>query len=917
VPGLGTLYGLGGATTHLMDLQHSDLIVIQGSNFAENHPIGFRFAMMAKERGATIVHVDPRYTRTSALADLYIPIRSGTDIAFTGGLINYVLSNDAYFEDYVLPYTNATYLVHPDFRDTEDLDGLFSGFDPQTKEYDPKVWRYELEDDAPSRAGEGDASVHEGGKRPKRDPSLQHPRCILNVIKRHYARYTPEMVERITGAPQDAFLKLARLLVENSGRERTAVYAYAMGWAQHTVGVQNIRAAATLQALLGNTGRPGGGIMALRGHASIQGSTDIATLYDNFPGYLKVPTLEKNETDFASWTKNHTMRSGRWAGFPAYAVSFLKAWYGDAARRENDWAFANLPLNTGDHSDLPMFFDMKDGGVEGLVLYGQNPAVGGQNAALQRGAMERLKWMVVRDMFETESAAFWKREGADPAAIGTEVFFLPAAGVAEKAGTFTNTMRLVQFHEKAVDPPGDANSDLTFTYDLGKRLKALYADSTRAIDRPIQQITWDYESDDPRERALGEPGVEKVMREINGYRVASGEHLRGADQIRDDGSTVCGAWVYSGMFPEPGANLTRRRTTDPANPASPEWAWSWPNNSRTLYNRASADPDGVPWSERKKLVWWDDAAGRWRGLDAPDFPLHTAPSYRAPLEARGEAAIDGNTPFAMLEYGRSEIFGVNGTADGPLPTHYEPRESPVGNALYPKVQFNPVLKEWRRRDNPYHAIADEKYPIVITSYRLTEHHASGVMTRRLPWLAELQPEMFCELSPELAVEKGIRNGGWVTVETARGEIEARAMVTGRMRPVRLGPGRWVHQIGLPYHWGYEGEVTGDSANDLPPLVADPNVTIHEGKAFTGNIRAGRRDPFKAQTPEEDFVPPSERTPLGKPQRPGPVPAPERDCGAVRTSIVPPEVVMEAARLVHRIDEQTVGGAGNGEHDESS
>ncbi|MDB5027846.1 MAG: Formate dehydrogenase alpha subunit [Candidatus Eremiobacteraeota bacterium] len=907
MPGLGTLYGRGGATTHLMDLQYADLMVIQGSNFAENHPVAFRFAMMAKERGAKIIHVDPRFTRTSALADLYIPIRSGTDIAFTGGLINYVLSNDAYFKEYVLAYTSASFLVHPDYRDTEDLDGLFSGYDPKTRVYDPKQWRYEIDESSAPSSGEGEASIHGGGKRPKKDPTLQHPRCVINVIRRHYARYTPEMVESITGAPRESFLQLARLLVENSGRERTAVYAYAMGWAQHTVGVQNIRAAATLQALLGNTGRPGGGIMALRGHASIQGSTDIATLYDNFPGYLKVPTLEKNETDFASWTKAHTMRSGTWAEFPVFAVSLLKAWYGDAATAENDWGFGYLPLNTGDHSDLPMFFSMKDGLVEGLVLYGQNPAVGGQNAALQRGAMERLKWMVVRDIFETESAAFWKREGAEPSEIGTEVFFLPVAGVAEKAGTFTNTMRLVQYHEKAVEPPGDARSDLGFTYELGKRLKSLYAGSANPRDRALLDLTWDYESDDARERAQNEPDVERVMREINGYDVATGRHLRDAHELRGDGSTACGAWIYTGMFPEPGRNLTRRRVVDPSDAVASEWAWSWPNNVRVLYNRASADPSGQPWSERKRLVWWDEAAGRWMGDDVPDFPLAKPPGYRAPDAARGADAIDGDAPFVMLEYGRSEIFGVNGTTDGPLPTHYEPRESPVGNALYPNVQYNPVLKEWRRRDNPYHAIADPRYPYVVTTYRLTEHHAAGAMSRQLPWLSELQPAAFCELSPELAVEKGIRNGDWCTIETARGDIETRALVTGRMHPVRLGPKRFVHQIGIPYHFGYEGEVRGDSANDLPPLVADPNVTIHEGKAFTGNIRVGRRSPFAEYTAEEVDVPPSEQTPFGSAERPGPVRGPGAEGGTVETSIVAPEEVMEAARIVHRLEEGNASG----------
>ncbi|HYZ17378.1 MAG TPA: formate dehydrogenase-N subunit alpha, partial [Candidatus Acidoferrum sp.] len=902
MPGLGTLYGLGGATTHLMDVQNADLIVIQGSNFAENHPVGFRFVTKAKERGAKVVHIDPRFTRTSALADLHIPIRSGTDIVFTGGLINYVLSNEAYFKEYVLHYTNASHLVDPDFRDTEDLNGLFSGFDPDTCSYDSKTWRYEVEQSSSPASGPGDASVHEGGKKPKRDPTLQHPRCVLNVLKRHFARYTPELVERVTGAPRESFLELARLLVENSGREKTAMYAYAMGWTQHTTGVQTIRAAATLQALLGNTGRPGGGVLALRGHASIQGSTDIATLYDTLPGYLKVPVTWKDETDFSTWCKHHTMRSGRWADFPAFAISLLRAWYGDAAREDNDWAFDHLPLNTGDHSDLPMFFAMKDGEVEGLILYGQNPAVGGQNASLQRAALHQLKWMVVRDMFETESAAFWKREGVDPSEVATEVFFLPAAGVAEKPGNFTNTMRLVQFHEKAVDPPGDARSDLGFAYELGRRLKALYAGSTRAIDRPLLDLTWDYESEDPHERALGEPDIDKIMREMNGYEIATGRHLRGPTEIRDDGSTACGAWVYCGMFPEPDVNLTRRRTPDDGTIVNPGWAWSWPSNSRILYNRASADPDGKPWSEHKKLVWWDEAEERWTGLDSPDFPLHTPPSYRAPDGARGLEAIDGDAPFPMLEYGRSEIFAANGTADGPFPTHYEPRESPVGNALYPNVQYNPVLKEWRRRDNPYHRVADERYPYVVTTYRLTEHHAAGAMTRHLPWLSELQPSVFCELSPELAVEKGIRNGDWVTIQTARGEIEARALVTGRMTPFQLGPNRWVHQIGIPYHWGYEGEVRGDSANDLPPLVADPNVTIHEGKAFTGNIRVGRRGPVSDKPLEARPVPKKEQTPVGSPECPGPVPGPRGEVRTIETEIVPPEVILEASAIAHRLAE---------------
>jgi len=916
VPGLGTLYGRGGATTFLQDLRHADLIIIQGSNFAENDPVGFRFVTQAKERGATVVHIDPRFTRTSALADMYIPIRSGSDIAFTGGIINHVLQNEAYFKEYVLHYTNASFIVDPDFRDTEDLEGLFSGFDPDTGKYDPSTWKYELEDgpngadsqshpgassEAPQTSG---ANPAHAGHRPKRDMTLAHPRCVINVMKRHFARYTPEMVERITGSPQQSLLTLCELVVKNSGRERTMTYCYAMGWAQHTVGVQNIRAAATLQALMGNTGRPGGGIMALRGHASIQGSTDIPTLYDLLPGYIEAPSFDRGEDSFEKWRANWTNHSGWWSNWPKYAVSLMKAWYGDAARADNDWAFDYLPKNTGDHSHQAMFCAMKDDGIEGMVLWGQNPAVGGQNAGLQRAAMGRLKWLVVRDIFETESAAFWKREGVRPEDIGTEVFFMPAAAIAEKAGTLTQTMRYVQFHEKAVDPPGEARSDLGFAYQLGLRLKALYAGSTRARDRPILDMTWNYESGDAHERELGECDPEKVMREINGYQVATGDHLEGFTACKDDGSTACGCWIYSGYYPEPGKNLTRRRNGDDV--ASLEWAFAWPANRRNLYNRASADPAGKPWSERKKWVWWDETQSRWTGLDVPDFLVDRPPSYKGDPKNGGMEAHDGDAPFIMQEFGVAEIFGVQGTVDGPFPTHYEPRESTVGNALYPGVQANPVLKEWRRSDNPYHATGDPKYPYAITTYRLTEHHLSGAMTRWLPWLAELQPELFVELSPELAVERGIRNGDWVTVDTARATIEGKALVTGRIAPLRLGKGRYVHQIGVPMHFGFQGVATGDSANDLPPNVADPNVSIHEAKAFTCNIKLGRRETLESATATMRAVPEDQRTPLGQPERGGVVPSPTGDTSSIEHEIISPETIERGARIAHNRDEDEAG-----------
>jgi formate dehydrogenase major subunit len=730
---------------------------------------------------------------------------------------------------------------------------------------------------------------------PKKDPTLQHPRCALNLLKRHFARYTPEMVERVCGTPQEQFLTLCELVVANGGRERTLAYCYAMGWAQHTVGVQNIRAAATLATLMGSTGRPGGGIMALRGHASIQGSTDIATLYDLLPGYIKAPSLERGEDTFETWSANQTRPTGWWVNWPKYAVSQMKAWFGDAATAENGWCFDYLPKITGDHSHQPMFVTMKDGGIEGLLLWGQNPAVGGQNAGLQRAALGELKWMVCQDLFETETAAFWKREGVDPASIGTEVFFMPAASVAEKAGTFTNTQRLVQFHEKAVDPPGEAHSDLAFAYDIVRRLKALYADSTNPLDRPILDITMDYESDDPHERARREPDVEKIMREINGTNLATGAHLKSFVELKDDGSTAAGAWIYTGYFPTPEENLTRRRTGDDW--VSLEWAWAWPANRRNLYNRASADPDGNPWSERKKYVWWDEAAQKWTGYDVPDFIATKPPSYRAPAGATGMEAHDGTAPFLLQEYGVAELFGVQGTVDGPFPTHYEPRESPVRNALYPGVQINPVLKQWKRRDNPYHEVADERYPFVLTTYRVTEHHLSGAMTRWSPWLAELQPELFCEISPELAVERNIRNREWVTISTARAEIEARALVTGRMKPFKLGPKQFVHQIGVPMHFGFKGEVTGDSANLLIALVGDPNVSIHESKALTCNVRPGRRHAAQPGVADE-AVAQDERRTLGAPERPGAVHAPTHEMPADEREVVDAATIMDGARRSH-------------------
>lgn len=857
MPGLGVSFGRGAATTFQQDLANSDFIIIMGSNMAEAHPVGFRWPMKARERGAKLIHIDPRYTRTSAMCDLYVPIRAGSDIAFLGGLINYVLTRERWFRRYVLAYTNATTLIDEDYVDADDLGGLFSGYIAEKRRYEPgtMVWNYlgepenAAKTETPEEIKSESFSERLGFIRkvpPLSDPTLKDPRCVLNILRRHYARYTPEMVASICGCTVAEFLRVAETICENSGRERTGAFVYAVGWTQHTTGVQTIRAAGILQLLLGNMGRPGGGIMAMRGHASIQGSTDIPTLYDLLPGYLPQPSAIRDHTTLDHYFGQEEVPNGYWANFPKFAVSLLKAWYGEAATKENDYGFGWVPRIDDNYSQLPTFVRMAEGRVKGLFLFGQNPAGGAPNAGLNRAALRQLDWLVVRDWFEIESACFWYKgpENPDPRTIATEIFFVPAAAAAEKDGCFTNTQRLLQWHDKAVDPPDDCRSDTWFVYHLGKRLKNLYRDSKAPRDQGLLNLTWDYEPAAPQQlpdgrlsRIHDEPDVEKILREINGYTVADRRQVRGFSDLEDDGSTACGCWIYSGVFPEAGRNRARERKRDPDNYLHPEWGFAWPHNRRILYNRASADPEGRPWSEGKRLIWWDEEKKRWTGLDEPDFEPEKEPSYRPTEGAAGMDAIAGDAPFIMKPDGRGWLFAPAGTKDGPLPTHYEPLESPVRNRLYPQ-QDNPVAERYDVEMNAKAAAADPEYPIVATTYRLTEQHLSGPMSRFNSWLNELQPEMFIEISRELAAEKGIEHGGWAVVWTARGAIETRVMVTGRIRPLEVD-GRVLHQIGLPFHWGFAGETVGAAANDLTAIVLDPNVSIHESKAFTCNLRAGR------------------------------------------------------------------------------
>ncbi|APT93746.1 formate dehydrogenase [Corynebacterium phocae] len=811
-------------------MANADLIVIQGSNMAECHPVGFQWVVEAKKRGARIIHVDPRYTRTSASANRHIAIRGGTDIVLFGALIKYMIDNDLYFHDYVVNYTNAAHIISPDFRDAEDLGGLFSGYNPETGKYVTDSWQFVQKPEGSSWNVE-------------KDPTLQDPNCVFQVLRRHYSRYTPEMVEEMCGISQEDFEYLARSVAENSNPERTTCFAYALGFTQHTMGVQFIRSLAILQLLMGNIGRPGSGIMALRGHASIQGSTDIPTLFNSLPGYLPMPhVLTQTWKEYLDSFRKEDQK-GFWQIGEAYAVSLMKAYFGDAAQPVNNWGLDLMPRINGSHSTYETLLGMLEGDVEGYIVFGQNPAVAQSNGGMQRRGLAALKWLVVRDFQEIETASFWYdspevRSGElKTEDIGTEVFLMPAATHVEKAGTFTQTQRMLQWRFQALNPPEDATSEAWFFYELGKRIKARLADSDDPRDKPIQAMTWDYAVDEH-----GDPDSEDILREINGYHLEGpkkGQLLSSFTEMKADGSTMGGCWIYTGVF---AGGINHAATKKPG--SADEWGWVWPANRRILYNRASAKPDGTPWSERKKYIWWDAEAGRWTGQDVPDFPVTKAPDYRAKVDAVGPDSLDGIDPFIMQSDGKGWLYAPAGLSDGPLPTHYEPHESPVENQLY-KQQQSPTRLSIKRPDNlsapaPGEPGADV-YPFTFSTYRLTEMYTSGAMSRRLPFLAELQPGLFCEVSRELAQLRGLENGQWATIISPRGVIEAQVLVSGRIEKLTIN-GKDFHQIGIPYHYG-ESEtapVAGDGVNDLLGLTLEPNVFIQNSKVSACDIIPGRR-----------------------------------------------------------------------------
>lgn len=795
-----------------------------GSNAAENHPVFFRWAMKAKQSGGKIIHVDPRFTRTSQLSDVYARIRPGTDIAFLGGMVNYVLQNKLYHEFYVREYTNATYLVNPGFRTATDLNGVFSGL--KGNKYDKEAWAYQLEPN---------------GER-KKDMTMQNPHCVFQLLKRHYSRYTKEKVAKITGCDPEVFDEVCKLFGSTGAPDKSGTIVYAMGTTQHTYGSQNVRAYSILQLLLGNMGVAGGGINALRGESNVQGSTDFGLLFHILPGYNPTPTASLQT--LAAYFEKNTPKTAEpkslnwWGNRPKYIVSYLKAKYGDFAAKENDFAYHLQPkIDDGkNYSFMSLMETMYKGGIEGCFLWGMNPAVSAPNSRMVRKALSKLKWMVAVDLWETETSAFWQAPEADAKSIKTEVFLLPAAASLEKEGSISNSGRNVQWRYKAVEPPGEARADLDIVTDLYFDLRDAYGKSGGALPEAITKLTWNYGMRSPGGRLFRGPDPHYVAKESNGYALAdivdpktnavlakAGEQLSTFAHLQVDGSTVGGCWIYCGSYTEKGNMMARRSLKDPTGMGLfPEWSWVWPVNRKIIYNRASVDWEGKPFNPKKPVIWWDGT--KWLG-DVPDGAQPPGAVY----------------PFIMNRGGLGRLFGP-GLADGPFPEHYEPLECTIKNLLSGH-QTNPAIKRWdidgsdMSKAATYGSEFCLQYPFVATTYRLTEHWQTGQMTRWLPWLAEAMPEPFLEISEELAAEKGIGNGQSVLVSSVRQPkgIEVKAMVTKRLKPMKLD-GQTVHVVGLPWHWGFKGLATGPIINELTPSIGDANTMIPEYKAFLVNVK---------------------------------------------------------------------------------
>jgi formate dehydrogenase major subunit len=833
-------------TNHWVDLKNSDVILIMGGNPAANHPVSFKWIMKAKERGAKMIVVDPRFTQSAAKADVYAQIRSGTDVAFLGGMIKYIIDNNLYFREYVVNYTDAPFLVNDDFKMPGELDGLFSGYDEKTRKYDKATWTFQLDEKG----------------LPKRDNTLKDPRCVFQLLKKHYSRYTLDKVSAVTGTPKEKLIEVYKLYGSTGKPNRVGTELYAMGWTQHTVGTQNIRAMAIIQLLLGNIGMPGGGLNALRGESNVQGATDYGLLFHILPGYNPTPTaslvnLQAYIDKFTPKTKEP--RSVNWlSNRPKYITSYLKALYGDKATKYNDFCYSYLPkLDEGMNASwLNLFDSMYKGKFEGFFAWGQNPACSGANANKTRKALARLKWMVNVNLWENETSTFWKGPGMDPKEIQTEVFLLPCAASFEKEGSITNSSRLAQWRYKAVEPLGKAMPDAEIINELYFRVKRLYQKEGGKFPEPIIHLTWNYGEKD-KDGKIKHIDIHAVAKEINGYYLEDiydtkvtppkligkkGELINGFPNLQADGTTSCGNWLYCGSYAHVDGKvvnkLAKRGKDDPTGLGLyPNWAWSWPLNRKIIYNRASVDQKGNPWDPNRPLLKWNPTKenpatgkpGMWEG-DVPDGP--------APPLADEKA---GKLPFIMKPLGVASLFGP-GLADGPFPEHYEPLECPLQeNPFSKKHRINPTIKLFYSKEGglpeDIFLSCDVRYPYVCTTYRVTEHWQTGVMTRHTPWLLELHPQVFVEISRELAAEKNIKNGDKVIVSSARGKIWAIANVTDRLKPLKV-MNSTIHQVGLPYHYGWKFPVDGsggDSANILTPTIGDPNTMIPESKAFMVNI----------------------------------------------------------------------------------
>jgi len=855
-------------TNGWIDIKNTDMMLIMGGNPAENHPCGFKWVVEAKRnRNAKIIVVDPRFTRTATQADLFLQIRAGADIAFLGGLINYAIENNRVAKDYLVNYTNAAFLIKEGFKLPED--GLFSGFDEGSKSYDKSTWNYQeggnetgkvvpaVASEKPAPEQEMKAAVMPVSAAAKGaagipppppslppnvayDLSLQHPRCVYQLLRQQYSRYTPEMVARITGIPQDQLVRSYDLYTsvrKDGDMKKVATIIYAVGWTQHSFGTQIIRTAAMVQLLMGNVGRAGGGVNALRGHSNIQGATDMAGIFDILPGYLKVPVPA--DKDLKSYLERITPKPSKpndwesfnyWSNTPKFMVSFLKAMYGNNATKENDFAFHHLPKLDRRYSWVDIWNDMYNGKVKGFFAFGMNGVMIGPDSQKNIDSLKKADFLVVCEIYPDETSSFWMAPGTtaeEMKKINTTVYRLPGAGFAEKDGTFVNSARWLQWKQIALPPPGDCRLDQDILAQIFLKVRELYQKEGGKFPDAILQATWNY-------TLPMHPSLSEVAKEINGKALAdisddkagvslkAGQQLPGFAMLRDDGSTMCGNWLYSGSWTEAGPMLQRRGTEDPSGlGVYPNWAWSWPANRRVLYNRASCDLAGKPWDPQRSQVWWNETAQKWVGNDVPDFKPDSKPE-----EHMG--------PFIMNPEGVGRIFVPLGAmADGPFPEFYEPMESPIDNPLHPNQSNNPVVKKFKTPMDKYGTVK-EGYTLICTTYRLTEHY--HYWTKNNPMNVELVPVPFVEIPAELADEMGIRGGDKVKVTSARGDYIAKAMVTQRIKPMRVD-GKKLYQIGVPIHWGFlgisedEGRTAKTPANMLSPTVIDPNAFTPEFKGF--------------------------------------------------------------------------------------